>query len=195
MAQKGKEEEWLNLKEKIFDAGMEIMKEKDFESMTIREICARVQISTGMFYKLYATKLDLLTYYYEKAQNEYDLDMKQNLKELPIEEQLVQFYNWVLRFTSSLGTDFCRHFFDSKNAFMNGEVFHNKIVAMTDELMEDAQGKGFVIPPGRTIHEISKELCVITKGIIFDWSATQGAYDMTQYGERLLRRILPALLE
>ena len=190
---KEKEKALEELKEKIFNAAMEIMKETDFESMTIREICGRVQISTGMFYKIYANKLELLSYYYEKAQNEYDLDIRKTLEGLPIEEQLLRFYRWVCDFTAGMGVDFCRHFFDSKNEAMNSNLFHNHLIELTDELLADAMEKGLVLSPGRTPHEISQELCIITKGTIFDWSANEGNYDFTEYTMALLERVLHSL--
>ncbi|MBQ1492884.1 MAG: TetR/AcrR family transcriptional regulator [Blautia sp.] len=191
---KDKEKALEELKENIFNAAMDIMKETDFESMTIREICSRVQISTGMFYKIYANKLELLSYYFEKAQSEYDLDIHKTLEGLPIEEQLLGFYRWVCDFTSKMGVDFCRHFFDSKNEVMNGTLFHNRLIQITDDLLTEAVEKGLVLSKGRTPHAISKELCIITKGTIFDWSANEGNYDLTEYTMALLERVLGSLL-
>lgn len=191
---KEKEKTLADLKERIFNAAMEIMKEDDFESMTIREICGRVGISTGMFYKVYGNKLELLSYYYEKAQSEYDLDIKGTLAGLPVEEQLLVFYRWVCEFTSGMGVDFCRHFFDSKNEAMKGTISPNRIIEITDELLEAAVSRGFVLSEGRTPHAVSKDLCILTKGTIFDWCANEGGYDFTQYTMALLTRVLPSLL-
>ena len=113
---------------------------------------------------------------------------------LGLEEKILQFYIWVMHFTSELGVDFCSHFFDSKNELMNSNRFHNKIMAITDAFIEEALSNGQLVGLSREPHAVSKDLCVMTKGIIFDWSAQEGSYDMAGYAKAMIQRCLPALL-
>ncbi len=109
------ERRYSDLKKKIFDIAMRQMQESGYESLTIRSICSKAGISNGMFYKIYDSKEDLLSFYYEEIQNEYDDHVRNELNGLPFPDQLIEFYRWILSFTENLGVDFCRSFFTSRN--------------------------------------------------------------------------------
>ena len=182
------------IKEKIFDVSLALMKQIGFDNITIRMICTEAGISTGMFYQHFSSKEEILSFYYDKAQGDYDEMMNQRLAELPVREKLVRFYVWICEYTADFGVDFCRNFFNSKNERMNTNLFQNRLMDMTTRCMEDAMTEGFTLSPGRTPYQVSKDLCVIVKGVIFDWSAHEGSYSMPEYAEKLLTRCMGGLL-
>ncbi len=182
------------LKQRIFDVALELMNEIGFENVTIRMICQGADISTGMFYQHFSNKEDLLAYYYDEAQEKFDAVINNKLADKDIKEQLIEFYVWLFEFTSELGVDFCRNFFNSKNKAMNTNVFHNRIMDITNRAMEDAIAKGFALSSGRTPYQVSKYLCVMAKGVIFDWSAHDGSYNMAEFGRKLITLTIDGLL-
>lgn len=182
------------LKEHIFNVALELMRQIGYDNITVRMICGEADISTGMFYKYFDSKEDLLAFYYDKAQGDFEEVVNQQLAGLPIREQLIQFYIWICKFTADLGVDFCRNFFSSKNQRMNTHLFHNKLIEITNRCIEEAVENGFVLTPGHTPQQVSKDLCVIVKGIIFDWSAHEGSYDMPEFAGELLSRCMDGLL-
>ncbi|OUP81017.1 hypothetical protein B5F07_18975 [Lachnoclostridium sp. An169] len=182
------------LKQHIFDVALKLMKEIGFDNITIRMICQEAGISTGMFYQHFSNKEDLLAYYYDEAQERFDDVVNEKLAGKEIREQLIEFYTWLFEFTSDLGVDFCRNFFSSKNKVMNTNLFHNRIIDITNRAMEDAIAGGFQLSPGRAPYQVSKFLCVMAKGVIFDWSAHEGSYDMTEFGKQLITLTIDGLL-
>ena len=118
------------LKQQIFDVALQMMKEVGFENITLRMICQEANISTGMFYQHFENKEDLLSFYYDEAQEEFNSVGKQRLEGLDIKNQLIEFYVWLFEFTSNLGVDFCRNFFSSKNkkAVRNHNLYLTKKV-------------------------------------------------------------------
>ena len=182
------------LKQRIFDVALGLMNEIGFENVTIRMICQGADISTGMFYQHFSNKEDLLAYYYDEAQEKFDAVINNKLADKDIREQLIEFYVWLFEFTSELGVDFCRNFFNSKNKAMNTNLFHNRIMDITNRAMEDAIAKGFTLSSGRTPYQVSKYLCVKAKGGIFDWSAHEGSYNMAEFGRNLITLTIDGLL-
>lgn len=182
------------LKQRIFDVALGLMNEIGFENVTIRMICQGADISTGMFYQHFSNKEDLLAYYYDEAQEKFDAVINNKLADKDIREQLIEFYVWLFEFTSELGVDFCRNFFNSKNKAMNTNLFHNRIMDITNRAMEDAIAKGFTLSSGRTPYQVSKYLCVMAKGVIFDWSAHEGSYNMAEFGRNLITLTIDGLL-
>ena len=106
----------------------------------------------------------------------------------------VIFYINLCNSTASLGVDFCRNYFNPKNEEMNNTIFHDKVKETTNSYLENAIKTGLVISNGRTAYEVSNDLCVISKGIFFDWSANEGRYDISKYIDGLLRRCLKGIL-
>lgn len=182
------------LKEHIFNVALSMMRQIGFDNITIRMICTEAGISTGMFYKHFSSKEDILAFYYDKAEADFDAAMNRNISSLPLQQQLVEFYVWVCGYTAELGVDFCRNFFNSKNKRMNTQLFHNKMMAYTTYCIDEAVKGGFTLSEGRKSEAVSKDLCVMVKGIIFDWSAHEGSYDMAEFAKNLLNRCIDALL-
>ncbi len=182
------------MKQHIFDVALNLMNEVGFENITIRMICLEADISTGMFYQHFSNKEDLLAYYYDEAQEKFDAVINDKLRGKEIRELLIEFYAWLFEFTAGLGVDFCRNFFSSKNKAMNTNLFHNRIIDITNRAMEDAISKGYHLSPGRTPYQVSKYLCVMAKGVIFDWSAHEGSYDMAEFGRNLITLTIDGLL-
>lgn len=184
----------LKIKNHIFEVALTIMKEVGYDNLTVRKICEVAEISTGKFYSLFKSKENLLYFYYVKALESFDNIVKENLTDTDIEEQLIIFYINLCNFTAELGLDFCRNFFNPKNEEMNNTVFHNKIIETTNSYLENAIKNDFVISNGRTPYEVSNDLCVITKGVFFDWSADGGSYNMSEFMDGLLHRCLKGIL-
>lgn len=182
------------LKEHIFDVALSLMNQIGYDNITVRMICTEAGISTGMFYQHFDSKEDILAFYYDKAQEDFEVAINQQIEGMPLPQQLVEFYTWVCQFTARLGVDFCRNFFSSKNKRMNTNLFHNKMIEMTNRCIEAACSNGFELSAGRTPYSVSKDLCVIVKGIIFDWSAHDGSYDMAEFSRNLLSRCIGGLL-
>lgn len=184
----------LKIKNHIFEVALTIMKEVGYDNLTVRKICEVAEISTGKFYSLFKSKEDLLGFYYVKALESFDDIIKDNSTDMDIEEQLITFYINLTNSTASLGLDFCRNYFNPKNKELNTTIFHNKIIETTNSYLENAIKNGLVISNGRTPSEVSNDLCVITKGVFFDWSANEGRYDMSKFMDELLRRCLKGIL-
>jgi AcrR family transcriptional regulator len=184
----------LKIKNHIFEVALTIMKEIGYDNLTVRKICEVADISTGKFYSLFKSKEDLLGFYYVKALESFDDIIKDNSTDMAIEEQLITFYINLTNSTASLGLDFCRNYFNPKNEELNTTIFHNKVIETTNSYLENAIKNGLVISNGRTPSEVSNDLCVITKGVFFDWSANEGRYDMSKFMDGLLRRCLKGIL-
>ncbi len=85
----------------IKSAFIELLKKKDFESITINDIVSRIDISRGTFYLHYLDKYDLL----EQMQAEFLENISQNLdafsqkakdKDLDEAEALKQYLHWLI---------------------------------------------------------------------------------------------------
>ena len=182
------------MKRHILDVALPIMRQIGYDNLTIRMICNEAGISTGMFYQHFSSKEDLLACYSVLAEENFETHMDIQLSELPLREQLVEFSTWICTFTSNLGPDFCRNFFSSKSKSVNTDRFKNMLRDTINTCLEKAVSDGFQFTPGRTLQAISRDISVIIRGIIFDWSVQEGSYDMAEYSRELFNRCIDGLL-
>ena len=181
-------------KQRIFDVALVLMEEVGFEKLGIRTICEEAGISIGKFYRYFDSKQQLLAYFYRQLEKKFKDDMEVTLEGLDISTQLIKFYTWFAEYIVSFGYEFVLNFFNNQNPILNTHVYNNEIVVITDSLLAKAVQNGYKIPDDRTIRDISNDLCVIIKGIIFDWCVRHGEFDIGKYTKDLLTRCLRGIL-
>ena len=71
---------------------------------------------------------------------------------------------------------------------------NNHIMMVTDQFITEAIQKGYILPEGRSVHEISIDLCMIVKGIIFTWVAERGRFDLPAVTRDMYKRALVGIL-
>lgn len=182
------------MKENIFTVAMKLMKKIGYENLTIRDICDQADISTGMFYRHFKSKDELLVYYYTKAQKVFDSEVRERLPGEDVMRQLVHYYTWYADYTSKFGVDFCQNFFNSHNRSLNSTLYTNHVLEFTTKLLEDAVQGGLVIPDGGTPESLAADFCVIVKGVIFHWCSHDGDYDLAEYTGNLIARAMRGML-
>lgn len=181
-------------KENIFSVAMRLMKKIGYENLTIRHICEKAGISTGMFYRHFRSKDELLVYYYTNAQKVFDSEVKERLSGQNILRQLVLYYTWYADYTSQFGVDFCRNFFNSHNRSLNTNLFTNHVLEFTTRLLEEGVKNGLVIPDGGTPESLARDFCVIVKGAIFYWCSHDGEYNLAEHLGGLIGRAMKGML-
>lgn len=182
------------LKEGIFNVAMRLMRKIGYENLTIRDICDKADISTGMFYRHFKSKDELLVYYYTKAQKVFDSDIRERIAGKDIVRQLILYYTWYGEYTAKFGLDFCQNFFNSRNRSLNTNLYTNHVAEFTTGLLKTAVREGLVIPDGGTPESLSADFCVIVKGVIFHWCSHNGEYDLAEYVGNLVGRAMKGML-
>lgn len=182
------------VKEGIFAVAMKLMRKIGYENLTIRDICRQADISTGMFYRHFRTKDDLLSYYYTKAQKAYDAEVRELIAGKDIRESLVLYYRWYAKYTADFGVDFCRNFFTSRNRGLNSDEYTNHVLDFTVGMLRDAVRDGLVLPDGATPESLAGDFCLIVKGVIFHWCSRDGEYDLPEYVGDMVSRAMAGML-
>ena len=83
---------------------------------------------------------------------------------------------------------------DSRSEEMDIHSNNNHIMMVTDQFITEAIQKGYILPEGRSVHEISIDLCMIVKGIIFTWVAERGRFDLPAVTRDIYKRALVGIL-
>lgn len=181
-------------KQQVFEIALALMDDIGYEKLTIRRVCNEANISIGKFYRLFKSKEDLLSFFYADAAMAYKHNCEMTLAGKDIESQVIDFYYWYTGYAASYGIEFISNFFSSSNPVMNTHIYNNEIINITDNLLVQAISKGYSVPEGRTVREISCDLCVVVKGIIFDWCTRHGEFNLAEATRELLTRCANGIL-
>lgn len=181
-------------KRRIFEVALSMMEEVGYEALSIRAICNNAGISIGRFYHYFSSKQELLSFYYNEAEKDFQENIEAKLDGLDFRAQIIQFYKWYAEYTSKFGLEFVIHYFNNQNQALNCSTYNNRIIAITDGILQRAVQTGYIIPDNKTIHDISIDLCAIVKGAIFDWCVKKGEFDLSEYVTDLLTRCVRGIL-
>ncbi|MGL4799426.1 MAG: TetR/AcrR family transcriptional regulator [Cellulosilyticaceae bacterium] len=78
----------------ILKAVSHLLKEKEFSSITVDEICSRAQISRGTFFNYFSTKEHVFHYYLRIFTVRVALRIKQWPEDMPFKEKVEEIYKW-----------------------------------------------------------------------------------------------------
>ena len=132
-------------------------------------------------------------FFYTQADDRYEAERRENLEGKPIREQILLFYTWYGHYLDSFGVEFVTNFFSNNNPAMNTHIYNNPVILITDNLIMDALQKGYVLRKGQTVREISNDVCVIVKGVIFDWCVRHGEFSIAEEIHKLLNKCLDGI--
>ncbi|MHC1749155.1 MAG: TetR/AcrR family transcriptional regulator [Cellulosilyticaceae bacterium] len=79
----------------ILKAVSHLLKEKEFSSITVDEICQRAQISRGTFFNYFSTKEHVFHYYLRIFTVRVSLRVKEWDEDMKLKDKIAEIYKWV----------------------------------------------------------------------------------------------------
>lgn len=179
-------------KEKIFKAAVELIKKHGFEYLTIKNICQTAKISNGTFFHYFKTKDELLAYYLSEGYNKYLVSIKDKNTSDDFKERIIEIYLFYARHCEETGIDFISNYYSTKNKALckrksveSNVSEYTSIISRTVVDLCDAQEAGYIqqdLSP--TI--VAADICLLVKGIIFEWCLMDGDLDLSLYIRKML---------
>lgn len=178
----------------IVEATKPLIEQEGYENLTIRDICTNAGITTGMFYRHFVSKDDVLTFCYMQDLKEVLSNIDEKLAQLSLPEQLVTLMVTVLSINRKFGPASVYMFINRNTASTSGSfqmrgMLKEKIL----ELIDTAVSNGYQLSDDRTPDKIFNDISTIAKGLTSDWYMT-GFVDIADHAQDLFGRIIPHLL-
>lgn len=179
-------------KEKIYQAGLTLLKEYGYQYITVNNICQLAEVSTGSFYHFFDSKDALLANFFSEAFNNMSI-VETNFDD-PIEEIIsgLCFYS---EFCQSQGLDFIRHFYTpyNKSMALDDKSATRPILKNTINIIEKAIASGF-LKENTNPMQLANDLCTIEKGIIYEWCTSDGSFTIRDRTHTILSTYVKAYL-
>ena len=183
-------------KKRLTRAAAELISSGGIQAVTVRNVVRRSGLSTGTFYHHFANKDDLLMYFV-KTESFCDKKLKSPIKN--ISDSIIELYMCLIDRYKELGLDFMKCFYTTDNkalcAYMGeetGEFLPDTVMFRCEEEIKKAIAAG-ILKPETDAHLISRDICTIVKGCVFEWCLSDGSTDLCKCMKRILKNYFTPL--
>ncbi len=173
-------------RKRIYDTGVELLSQKDFDDISISEICEKADVSIGTFYYYFNSKRGILFEIYEKGDEYFRNRVKPKLNANNSLTNIRKFLNSYIEYVKSDGVEMVRHLFVPEN-----ELFvkkHRGMQKILKEIIIEGQQKN-QIKKDKSPDKIVNFIFVIMRGVVFDWCLYDGKYDIVEYSQEFIQYI------
>lgn len=145
----------------ILKAVSHLLKEKDFSSITVDEICQRAQISRGTFFNYFSTKDHVFHYYLRIFTVRVALRIKEWPQDMSFDDKIKEVYKWF-----NEETQYSR-FVDSYISFLLNVGENNNEMKLTDAefvyFFNGIEEEEYAAYNRLTLNQIFAEICAISQ--------------------------------
>lgn len=177
-------------RDRIFQAGMQIMEEVGFQGATIRGICKKAGVSPATFYSYYNTKSDLLQEFYKVSDPFFEAEIPKKVQGLSFEEQIRAYVREYAVLNIHTGLESMRVLYNPANEwFATERPMQRALIAILE--YGKAENK---LPREVDVHALVKTVFIMLRGVCFDWCVCDGSYDLLEEMLRQLQNLLFGLV-
>lgn len=185
----------INTKKKIYSAAYKLMLEKGYENLTIKDICSKSDVSVGAFYHHFKSKEFIIVELYKEMDEHFDTVVAKELELLPTKDKMTSLINHQATFVIFAGIDAAIQIYKSQMTIGN-DFFLSPERAMIRQIREvvaeNQEANLFVTD--MSADEITDEILVIFRGLVYDWCIKDGSYDLVEKINGFLSKIVTLYL-
>lgn len=193
MAGRPKKSDQINQKQAFLNAAAQIIAHQGLDKLTVRNLCAQANASTGTFYYHFENIQDLLFTFIQASPNLYSPTQSSQQN---IVDQIVDIYMDLLNKYILFGPDFMKNFYIPSNnalaSYTHG-FYPESVLDKVAQLISQEQEAGH-FKKEEDAAEISGDICTIVKGTVFEWCLQNGKLNMHNKLKQLLSRYLDSFL-
>lgn len=178
-------------KRQIFEAALRLLEQKDFETITVRDIVRQADVSIGSFYHSYASKLDVFYETYQVADEYFDTEVRRKLTQPTARERIGCFFEEYAAYNcNKTSFPLLKVLYNPNNAYFHRARDYG-MQPMLIELVQQALDSGeFRTDLGAA--QIAEYLMVCSRGVVYDWCLAAGEYSLTDRLREYVQMLLCA---
>lgn len=181
-------------RETLYRAIIELAKEKEYDKITIRDICSKAEVSIGSFYHHFHSKEELAIQAYYRVDRLINEDFCEMEKKYTAEESLHLILRSYITYVSNEIGMLVRVYYKlimdetSVSAFDPDRLYYKTLLKVLQACGEEKS-----IEEREDYHELTEYCIRFIRGLIFDWSLQKGNYDLVERFEKDYRLFINGL--
>lgn len=177
----------INTKNNIYNAAVELLENNGYQNIRIEDICKKAGVSVGSFYTHFNSKNDILVEIFKRADDYFRDEVSKSLGNKSVFDKIIDYFDYYAKYDESLGIDMAKQLytFDNKMFITEGRYMQG----LLNELIIDAQKNGY-LPLDIPAAEITKQLFVVARGVVYDWCLHDGGYNVREAMRNFIKRML-----
>lgn len=164
----------------ILDEALKLMKYKNFDEISIQEICKNSGVSTGAFYHHFGSKSGIVMVAYARIDDFFQDEVIKSIDFSNIKKAILDYLCQQGLYAQNLGIDIVRNIYkaqmdNASSFFLSSERGLPKgLQALVKKGLDNGELSSI-----KTSEQITEELLIISRGIIYNWALCLGAYDIS----------------
>lgn len=173
----------------LFNCALELLDTQGFETITVRDIVKRANVSVGCFYSYYTSKLDVYYETYALADEYFETTVFPAVEALSFEEAIYLYFDYYAAYSSEItGLALSKVLYNSRNTCFERKRETGMTRVLT-HIIRQGLAEGCIIS-GDSAEQICHFLMIAVRGLMYNWCTHDGDYDvrkaMREYVSRLL---------
>ena len=168
-----------NTKIRILDEALKLLEEKDYDDISIKEICRNSGVTTGAFYHHFTGKAGIVVAAYERTDEFFRSQVINKIDYSDIKKAVTSYLCQQGAYAESVGIDIIRNIY--KAQMNNGSMFFlskdRGLPMGLHDLIVKGQETG-QLSKTKDADQITDELLIISRGIIYNWALCSGNYQI-----------------
>lgn len=168
-------------KNNILDEALKLMKSKSFDDISIQEICKKSGVSTGAFYHHFGSKSGIVVEAYVRTDNFFQEQVIKNIDTTNSKKAILHYLCQQGIYAEQLGVDIIRNIY--KAQIDNASTFFLSSERGLPKGLKEVVKKGLKngeLSSSKSEDQITEELLIISRGILYNWALCQGNYDISE---------------
>lgn len=181
---------------KIVSAAASIIESGNLDDLTVKNVCKLSGVSNGVFFHYFKSKTDLVVQYMHEGYNKYISDYPFNpVSSDPIDD-IIYYYIHNMRYCEDIGVAFIHYYYSTDNKALIGRdethlvtgPCYDNVISLVQECLDSGY-----FSRDSSAFEITADLGMLVKGVIFEWAVCDGSFDPEKYIDKMCRIYLNSL--
>lgn len=179
-------------KKKLYKTGVNMIQKHGIDGVNVTSIAKAAGVSVGTFYHYYTSKLDLFMDMYRQADAYYENELPGKLETLSFAEKIHLFFDEYASMAETNGIQLTQKMYVPENSlFISREAGMHEVLK---SIIAKAQADG-ECAESQTPDDISDELFITARGVVFDWALHEGTYDLKLKLKKMLNIYMQSLYQ
>lgn len=165
----------ITTKNKIYECGVQLIKEQGFDAVTIDQIAKMAGVSVGTYYYYFESKMELLREIFNRVDAYFLEEVESQLSEKDSCTQILEFFDHYAIFSLQDGLQMTKKLYTSENKMFSveGRGMQKVLSRFIQKGLEEGCLKSH-----KSVDELTRIFFIMARGVTFEWCLHEGGFDL-----------------